>query len=257
LKIFKTTLLLLFLSFNYAAGQQISLCSKYTTDGKPVDAKKNWEINPWGTYIHILYDNGGKPINKKSVYLFIDKLVNDSYEPFDSKVLSVASWRTWFVYDYKFYEAGTYNIYFMNSAQKTFASDTVIIKFKKGSTQTNGVVNSSYYDQTEFVFCDLVLANKPLNIRSTTYLTHNKGLIYIYLNNKQPFNTGELLVNIWRKKNFVFQYDELVASKKYKINPDWKNTFFTYRFTTPGEYKFSIYNENNVLIKTNYITVYK
>lgn len=45
--------------------------------------------------------------------------------------------------------------------------------------------------------------------------------------------------------------------KKFKMKSEWADVFFRYKFKTPGEYKISIYNGDEVLIKSGYIKVVK
>jgi hypothetical protein len=101
-----------------------------------------------------------------------------------------------------------------------------------------------------------VLGGKPVHIRSTAYLKKNHGLMFGYLDNGLPLNTSKLIVDVWRKNNETGDFDELYETKKFKIVPEWSFTYFKYVFKKAGDYKFSVYNEDNVLIKSAYISVY-
>jgi len=94
-----------------------------------------------------------------------------------------------------------------------------------------------------------------LGITKRASLSENNGEIYIKITNFSPLKTEVILVDIWKKEHRSFEYDEYVESKKYRIDPEWKDTFFKYRFPEPGEYKIVIYNQAEVLIKTGYINV--
>jgi len=77
--------LLLFCSAAYA--QKIYFCQSHTENGDPIGAEIIWEINPWGSYVYILFENGEEAIGESMIYMFIDKFEDESYKPFDSKAI--------------------------------------------------------------------------------------------------------------------------------------------------------------------------
>jgi hypothetical protein len=86
-------------------------------------------------------------------------------------------------------------------------------------------------------------------------LSQDAGQIYIFLNSNDSLKTSILQMNVWRKTEDSMNFDEFIETKKYKVEPTWFDTFFRYIFKETGEYQVSIYNENEQLIKSNYITV--
>lgn len=247
---------MLFFSFSALSAQELYFCKSYTEEGQPIDADIQFDIDAFGNSVYLLFDNEGNRIGDDLLYMFIDKDINNNFEPFDSKVLRIDSRDTWAVVDYMFKEQGKYLVYFMNSDQKKLVEETVTIKLKEDVPGQRRVYQSSYYDNCELVFCERVIADKPVNIKKSYPLSQNNGEIFIFINNNRPLNSGKLLLDIWRKKNRAFEYDEFIASKKYKINPDWNDAFFKYIFTEKGEYKFSVYNENEIPLGTLYIRIY-
>ena len=63
----------LIVSFN-VLGQSIYVSDSVTESGEAIGAKNNWEIDPWGRSLYIVYDNGS-PIENDILYLFIDKFL--------------------------------------------------------------------------------------------------------------------------------------------------------------------------------------
>lgn len=253
---FKFLLLTLFFFTSTLFSQKIYFCEGVTSDGAPLNKVKSFEISPSGNYLYILLSNDDRPLNVEMVYLFIDKFMGTEYQPFDSEVIKIEKERTWVAFNYKFIEPGDYKIYFINTKQKKIAERTFTVTMKKEFLEERDAVTSSYYDYCQFVFCEIVLGGKPVRIKSRAYTSKNQGLMFAYINNGAPLNTSIIIVDIWKRSADSFDYDEFVESKKFKIEPDWPDTYFKYQFRKPGEYKFIVYNENEVIMCKNYITVY-
>ena len=108
----------------------------------------------------------------------------------------------------------------------------------------------------KLIFCEKVLVGgTPIGITKRASLRENGGQIYIKLTNYSPLKSEVILVDFWRKEYRSFEYDEYIESKKFRIDPEWVDTFFKYKFPKAGEYKIVIYNQEEVLIKTGYINV--
>ncbi|MFC2083644.1 hypothetical protein ACFLS9_01170 [Bacteroidota bacterium] len=253
----RTILFILFFFNIIISAQQIYLAETHTEDGEPIGAKNIWDIKPWGSYISIILDYEDRSPEGSLIYMFIDKLVDGIFEPYDSKAINLESNKSWLVYNYKFAEPGEYEVYFVNITQIKIASERVTIKFEDEYSAPPETVSSSYYENCEIIFCKTILiGNRPLGIKRSLSLSNHSGTIYVFLNNYAPLNTDIFLVDIWRKKNRTYDYDEYVESKKYKLNQDWPEAYFQYQFIEAGEYKFTIYNKDEILIKSGYFTVY-
>ena len=234
--------------------QNIYFSKSHTEDGQPIDADLVWDIRPFGESIYILFDNGGKPINESILYMLVDKLDDDKYLPYDSKAIHIQKSDTWVAQDYKLKEPGEYEVYVMGASRERLATARMTVEIKNPNQYANNDRTSLYYDDSELVFCQVVVGGRPLNIRKTLSLSKD-GSTYVYLKADRPINTDTLLVNVWRKSPGSFDYDEFVDSKKYRMKSDWNNVFFIYRFKGIGQYKFSVYNEKEILIKYSFITV--
>lgn len=236
--------------------QHIYTCRSHTEDGQPLDADIVWDIRPFGENVDILFDNGNEPITEPILYLLIDKQGKDDeeYHPYDSRAIHVEDNQTWVVENYKLTEAGEYEIFIMDSDRERLATIRITVNVEDEFGPEEESFSNIYYDNSNLVFCQLVINNIPINIRNTISMADG-GSTYVYLKSDHPFNTSKLIVNIWKKAFSSFDYDVFVESKKYKMSPEWPDVFFNYQFQEPGRYKVSVYNENEMLIKFGFITV--
>lgn len=239
-------------------GQRVYFTESYTEKGEPIGAKNDWDINPWGSYIFIMLESESQPIPGKTIYLYIDKKEKDSFQPFDSKSIGLEPNQKWAVYNYKFTEEGLYDVYFITSDQRRFAGENIKIKLNDSISKQKANQNRVYFEDCKVLFSKQILfGGKTLGETKSMSISENAGTIFIKINNQKPLNTSKLLLDIWRKKNRSFEYDEFIESKKFAVNPKWMDTYFKYLFKQPGEYKFSIYGENEVMIVTGYFSVTK
>ncbi|MBN1302105.1 MAG: hypothetical protein JW995_12900 [Melioribacteraceae bacterium] len=256
IKFISSILFFLIISATISA-QQVYFADSFTEDGEPIGAKNEWEIKPWGSFVYVLLDPEETRIKGNIIYLFVDRLEGDSYEPFDSKAINIGYGRKFVAYNYKFTKTGKYEVYFIAADQTRIAGEQVTIKFEESFINPVRNTSSAYYDDCKITFCKKILVGgETLGVMRSTSISRGGNKVFIQLNNYKPLNTSKFLVDVWRKKNRAFQYDEFVESKKYSLNPDWNDAFFSYTFTQPGDYKFSVYNEDEVLIKSGFFTVY-
>jgi len=256
MKLIQLIFLLAAFSFSGLLGQTLYVAETVTENGEPIGAFNYWKIKPWGKSLFIILDNEGNEINDNIIYLFVDKKNDESYAPFDSKAVTIESSATWVSYNYKFTESGEYEIYFINTSQEKLASLKISIESEEHA-YTEAATRSRYYDNSKIIFCAKVLfGGTTLGVRNRTAFQESSGLIYLKLENYAPLKTSIILVDVWRKKNRTFEYDEFIESKKYRVDPEWPDTFFKYQFSETGQYKFAIYNENEVQIVSGYFTIY-
>ena len=252
-KLYKVFLFFIF-SFSSIFSQELYVCESYTEDGAPVGPTNQLEIKPYGTAVYVLLDNE-KEFGDPILYLFIDKLINGKFTPFESKTISVKNNDTWAVTSFEFKEEGKYEIYFLNSSQNRLASSKITTNFSGEFSEQPISANSNTITDGDFVFCELVINGKPVNSFNSLSLSRTAGQAFIYLNNYVPFNLGKLKIQVWKRKDNDSSYEELVDSKKYKISPEWKDTFFKYIFTNTGEFKIDIMDSTDSFISSNILTV--
>lgn len=248
----------IFLSFIFistiVAAQNIYVCESYTHEGEPINHKLSWTLKKGGDYIYVLLKEGAEPLNGRLLYMFIDKSDDGQYYPFDSKAIKINHNRDWVVYRYKFEQEGKYSIYFQDTDENEIAQKYVTINLE-AEDYTPVAGGSLYYEGSNMVFCEVVINGKPINKRQVQSLGVHGRVSYVYINNFRPLNTEKILVYIWRKQVNSFDYEEFIESKKYKVDPDWEDTFFRYVFKEPGEYKMVVYNENELILSNGFIKI--
>ncbi len=235
-------------------GQSIYVAESIAEDGEAIGVKNMWEIDPWGKSLYVVYDNE-EQIKDNILYLFIDKLIDGSFQPFDSKVLNIEQPTSRINYDFKFTDTGKFKIFVVNEGQETLSSLQLILK-PKTAAGSNVSKSVNYYDGISLIFCEKILVGgTPLGIIKSGSLSRHSGTIYMKLRQYSPLNSETVQVDLWRIGNNSYDYDQYIESKKYKIDPTWYDTFFKYKFTKPGKYKIVIYNDSDSIIKTGYITI--
>ncbi len=247
--------LIYFIFISLSSAQEIFFANSYTESGEPIDATVDLKIKPWGSQFYILFRNNGKPIGDPLLYLFVDKLRGDKYKPFDSRVLNIDKDATWAVYNYEFKDPGEYEIYFMNSNQKRLATAKLKVELEDRYVEGFSVQSSRYYEGAKLQFCEAVVDGKPVNVLRTASIKKLNGTVYVYLNNFDALNVDTLFVQVWKDENGDEEFEKFVETKKYKIDPNWSDTFFKYVFTKPGLYQIKIFEKNEILIAAKHIKI--
>lgn len=247
-------LFVMLISTNCNFGQSIYVSESVTENNEPIGAKNMWDIDPWGKSLFVVYDNE-EQIKDNILYLFIDKLIDGNFKPFDSKVINIEQSTPRISYDFKFTETGKFKVYVVNEAQETLSSLQLILRAKTSVSSKNSK-SDNYYDGISLIFCEKILVGgTPLGIIKSGSLSKHSGVIYIKLKQYSPLKTETIQIDLWKIGNNSYDYDKYIESKKYKIDPTWYDTFFKYKFTKSGKYKIVIYNDADAIIKTAYITI--
>lgn len=241
-------LVFMFFTGGVSFAQQVYFCKSVTPEGKPVEHKINWEIKS-GSAVFILLDNA-QPFKSSMVYLFIDRMVAGNYEAYDSKAISTDKNKNWVSYSYNFNESGNYSVYFISNSGERLANNKVTVKATERAPIEKPVKElktENLIFNTDIVFCEKVISNKPVNVKESVSVK-NGGNVVVFIKSDETFNTSMLVVHIYKKKGNISE--DLIQTKKFKTQANWRNIFFKYKFESPGEYKFSVYDEFENLIKT-------
>lgn len=245
---------LILTSFGFA--QEIYFCESYTEDGEPIGAVNKLPIKPYGTAIYILFDNENKSISDNVLYVFIDKLLDGSFRPYESKTINVEKNKAWAVTNFEFKETGNYQIYVMNNSQKKLAGGKLEVFFtEKTEDPSKKISNVQISGKYGLIFCEMVIKGKPLNIINDLSISRNLGQVTIYIDHHSPFNFEKFSIKVWKQNNINFQFDDLVDSKKYKLLPIWSDVYFKYKFNSTGNYKIDVFSESGSLFASNIISV--
>jgi len=255
MKFFVHFLILFFTFIITSYSQEIYFCESYTENGVPIGPTNKLEIKPWGTAIYTLLDNNKQPVNDNQLYVFVDKKTEDKFVPYQSKSLTIEKDATWAVTNFEFKDPGTYNVYFLNSKQNKIASNILKVVYAKGYVTGSSSYAPEYEGECEMVFCEMVINDKPVNTFTTLSLSRTGGRGVIYLNNSTPFNTDKLILKVWRKSEEGGNFNEFIQTKKYKILPEWSDAFIKYKFDRTGEFKFAVYNKDDMLLASSTIVI--
>ncbi len=247
-------LILFFVFCGSINSQELYFTKTHTDQGEPIEANRFWKIKPWGTTIEILYNNGSNFIEDDLLYIFIDKQSDGTYQPFDSKAITLENQTTWFVHPYKFVEEGEYEVTIVTSSNKKLVAEKLSLKLEDASTLSN-VKSNTYYSYAKIVFCEYVISNKAYGEKNKVSISRDNGKITIQLLLDRELNTEIIIVDIWKKGIRSFEYDQHVETKRFKVDPEWKDTFFKYKFVESGDFKISISTANDILIKERDIKV--
>lgn len=228
------------LSIQAATAQSVMVVDDYESDGSPVGESDSWTIGPDGSWVYVLYRNGGRTITGSKLWMYVDKKSdNGSYGAFDTKSVYPESGATWHVEKYTFKEAGDYKITILDENKKELAKTFVKISMKDSNTEMNP--GTMYYIDSKVVPCDDIDDNGNVIGESYNWTISKTGSwVYIYVGNDgKPLKTEELKVNVYKKKGKDY---DLFEEKTYEIEADWTYTYFKYTFTEKGEYKIEVNN---------------
>lgn len=248
-------LIILFVFLSSMMAQTIYFCQSVTENGKPVNTANTWKIKSTGGYLSILLENNSK-LPKGLYYFIIDKKEGKEYEAFDSKSVRINEEKNWVNLNYIFKESGEYEVYVLGPNQQKYGEGHVNIKIDDNKSITEKPEKLYDYTGLNILFCELVIAEKPVNPKSKISLGSRNGTIYIYIRNNSPLNTSKIFVDI-KMKDESGAYTIDADYKKYGISPEWHYAFFKYKFSQPGDYKFTVMDENNHSLGARIIVVTK
>lgn len=244
---------LLFVS-NAVFAQELYFAQSYTTSGKAINAKHNWLIPATGKSIFILFNADGIKVRDNEVYLYIDKLSGNKYEPYNSFLIKFSEGKNWFVHREKFTEAGKYKVFIVDKDNRELASDYLTIKVKAPKLIDTKKASAPYYKNVRMVFSEWVIGGKPFRELKVKYLSRKPDSVCVYLKHPDSLNTSVIYADFY-KQNPLTKNWELFDTKEYAILPMWDYIFFKYFFDKPGIYKVEVYDEKREFIKSAYLKV--
>lgn len=251
--IYRFLILFLFLS-SIAFSQELYLCRSFTEKGEPIDASLKFTLNTsLKNNIFVLFDNI-KVISDPLLYLYIDKKVNNRNQDYDSRVIKPDKNSTWIVYNYELKESGKYEIYIRNSKGYLLATKTITVWETSRTELDTPFSEIYYYSKVNAQFCEKVIYGKPINTFDRLSLKYQSPEARLFIKSDKPLNTSLIKFEIW-KMGTNPEYDKFIEIKKYILNKNWNQTFMKYTFRGTGDYKFIIYNDKEIIIKTIYISV--
>lgn len=255
-KIISSVLFILSLTVSTYA-QKVVLCSDYTSNGTPSGIYTEWDINPSGGFIYILYNQPSYISTRDTWHLYIDKDWDDNgkYSAYETIPLTPNEGKKWIVYDYKFTEKGKYIVSIQKNGIEQ-AQSFCRISFKSNNTDGNSSnddddsIDTYYYEYSEIKLCtNLDSDNKPLDESTEFQINRETGnvKVKIFLSNDAPLKTDKLNVSIYKGADSKSAYKEYTVD----IQPEWDYVSFNNTFTEPGTYFIDIYTKNGIYINTS------
>lgn len=234
--------------------RKLYIAKTYTEFGEPIGAINAGVAETEKTY-SIILSNGGRDFKEHIVFLFIEKHGNKNPLSQFSKLIRTEKGKSFVAFNYSFTDAGKYDIYFTDFARNKLVAQTITVKTPAKNLPGKAVVGESRAS-LNIIFCKRVIGELPIDFVKSVSLNNDGGEVYFFISDEKPLGTNVIIVSAWKKK-LNAGFDQFMSSKKFQVNSDWLNTFFKYRFESPGEYKINIYDENEILLKSAYIAVEK
>lgn len=201
-----------------------------------------WTVRPDGGFVMMLYEQDSV-IDHPKLYIYLDKKGEGSdLVEFDSRSVVIETKKSWVAYEYKFNETGEYVVTVLDPARKELARGRVIIE-----VQTQHIT-TSYYTGTQIIFCEDSKGGEAHNADTEFEIDEFGGEVTCLVKLDKPLNSSVLIVDIWKKK--FDDFDKFIEAVKFRIEPEWKYAKFSYEFSVPGEYRFMLYNEDEVWINS-------
>ncbi len=257
---------------DYYASSKIIFCEG-VENNEPVNAATSFLIPSNGGIVTIQVDNG-KALKTTELILDVYKKPAGSteYSEFvETKRYTIeATWNRPY-FDYTFAGVGEYKFSVYNADEVWINSATITMKLKGGSsttTSTGGrgsnnsrgggqtdVVDTYYYTDCDIIFCEEVKNGSPVNASTSFTIPKAGGYLSVQVANGKAMKTTQLVVDVYKKPKGGSDYTEFVETKRYDIEATWTGPYFEYTFYNKGDYKFAVYNADEVWINTGYVTI--
>lgn len=244
------TLIFLLTLSEYTPAQKINFCKSYTDKGIPVDLvdPNNLKI---GEDICILVQIPELSKEQEILFFYIDLVSGKTKVNQLNRAFKISESKKWFVLFYKFIKGGNFEVSLFNSNKKRLIGSS--FEIKTNEIITEDPVQDEYYKNIETGFYAKVVDNVPYEKLERISLISNIEPL-LFLKNDKPIATDIINLRIWRKKADG-KFSELVSSRKFQASGDWMDTFLKIKFLKPGDHKIMLFNHNELLMKTIYISI--
>ncbi|MBK6731428.1 MAG: hypothetical protein IPG60_10880 [Bacteroidetes bacterium] len=250
----KTLLLFLTLSFGLLvlAQNSVVLCTSYNDDGITAGIFEQWEIEPTGGYIYLVYNQ--EKIIKDQLQVQMDKLdeTTGNYVAYFTGDMSMQEGKNWAMYDLGFSETGKYIIKVMKGKKELANTNTEIFLQKADKNISNtGAIDTYYYENSVIKFgTSETDEGLPVGENTEFSLGSNDSItLRIFLTNDKVFATDKFYVDVYDDE------DDLVDAFTIKIDPEWDQVRFNQWFTKRGEYIIDIFNADDIFINSGEVTI--
>lgn len=257
----------------YYENSKIIFCEE-VKNNEPVNASTSFIIPSTGGTVTVQVNNG-KALKTTQLIVDIYKKPaggSDYTEFVETKRYDIESHWDRPYFSYTFSGTGEYKFSVYNADEVWINSATVTMKPKGGSSgntssnsgrggsnsrggSTTDVVDTYYYTSSKVIFCEEVKNNEPINESTSFTIPKAGGYLTVQVDNGKAMKTTQLIVDVYKKPKGGSDYTEFVETKRYDIETHWNRPYFEYTFYDKGEYKFAIYNADEIWINTGYVTI--
>lgn len=235
--------------------QKIEFCGEYTESGKAVDPGTTWTIGPDGGWVYILYSQDAKIVGDLTFKIYLKE--GEEYEFIKTVSVEGTSGKRWGVAKNTFKETGKYKVIAYIDGEKS-ATEYVTFDPKEKKKEDNlfdsdDPSSTFYYMSSKVKFCEDASSGYCEGESSSFTISKSGSYLYVYLEHAKKLATTQLTVKVYKKVDG--NYDDLVETKYFDIEKDWKSTYFKYTFYKKGEYKVRIETKDGVWIQDGFVTI--
>lgn len=252
----------------YYSDAKIIFCEE-VVDGQAKNPSTSFVIPSAGGILTVQVDNGKA---MKTTELIVDIYKKpaggtDYSEFVETKRYDIKE--TWSkpYFEYTFTGVGDFKFLVYNADEVWINSGTVVMSLKGSTTTTpttttqsprgngGGAVDTYYYSNAKVIFCEEIENNQPKNASSAFTIPKAGGIVTLQVDNGKAMKTTQLIVDIYRKPRGGNDYTEFVETKRYDIQETWDRPYFSYTFAAAGDYKFSVYNGDEIWINSGLVSI--
>ncbi|MBW8049613.1 MAG: caspase family protein [Cytophagales bacterium] len=245
-------------STDYYVSSALTFCEGVDKKGKCFKPAKKWNLGKNGCSVFCKVDNKA-PLKTSQLIVDVFKKEGTDYSKFvDTKYIDIEPDKNSVFFKYTFDESGEYKFNVYNKGEAWINTEYVTINSKDGvgkklDYSNTGKLTSDHYVSSVLTFCEDIDKNglpiKPAKVWEIS----KDGNIYCLIDNKVEFKTKQLIIDIYKKKDSY--YSEFVETRRFDIETHWVYTYFKYSFEESGDYKFFVYNKDEVWINSAHVRV--
>lgn len=250
-------LLLVFGSVNKIEAANIfTVCADYDSTGNPKNMYQNWLTQRGGNFMYIFFK--ADHLLTKKYRVRIEKLYNridTTYLLFDRFTLKNDGKKNWVANKYTFLKSGNYRfLLFEDDSETPIETYYTAISYTDETYTDDGFVDTWYYKNTEFRFCDSVSNSKLVGVKDVFKIQPVETKVTIYITHEQnkPLRTDRILAKVYNITNNEKKY---VYTDVFFSEYNWQWTFLPLYLTDKGNYLVELYNEEDIFINSRKVEI--
>ena len=228
-----------------------TVCADYDNTGNPINSYNIWSVKRAGNFMYIFLKSD--QLLTKKYHVRIEKQYNrndTSFLLFDRFDLKNDGTKNWIANKYTFLKSGIYKfLLFEDEIETPINTYYTTILYTEDTYVEDGFVDTWYYRNTDFRFCDSIQNEKLFGVKDVFKAQPNETKITIYISqyDKLWLKTDRMLAKIYKieknEKKFLF-------TDVFFTQYNWKWTFLDLYLQKKGKYLIELYNEEDVFINS-------